>query len=60
MAKKEKPLEAVARVEQATAKQEVKIQASTKKETVVSSLVLQEKKREIEMRLAYEAQETNA
>lgn len=60
MAKKEKPLEAVARVEQATTKEEVKIQASTKKETVVSNFVLQEKKREIEMRLAYEAQETNA
>jgi hypothetical protein len=38
----------------------MKNQTSTKKEPVVSSLVLQEKKKEIEMRLAYEAQETNA
>ena len=60
MAKKEKPLQANARVEQTNIKEEVKIQTSTKKEAVVSSLVLQEKKREIEMRLAYEAQETNA
>lgn len=60
MAKKEKPLQTNARVEQVTTKQEGKNQASTKKEPVVSSLVLQEKKKEIEMRLAYEAQETNA